>query len=510
MLGLQSSLTKSTARKSYDSTNSLRFVPDDDFIRIADHADFNHVTSSVSYFTVSLWFKHDDGSPRENESLMSKYDSGADKREWRISIDSNDKIVVVISDDGDVGSIITNVSTFVVDDTDWHHLYFRYDGSKTEEEQRVFMTVDGTQVLGQDGGASNVGTPSATNYAELYNGIEAGTTGADVVIGGFLNNNDAYSVMFDGRIDEVCYWDGHFYKTDSITAAKYIYNNGNPRDMRYAGGGTAQANTSLIGYWKMGEFYNGGASVPDGTFPTSTTNPMGTTAYSGGAGGYPLIALNYAGGSPKRTGSNLIRNGDFSTAITECAVDEANNGVAGTSGTDWYAGHSSNVGHTVTNDTSVYYNAGRSIKLVTGANDNHCFINQTTDTNLVDGAFYVFEFWWRTSTDTSDSGSESWGRCQFELDQCIEGDAQYGLSGDGNLGTTYSTINKWHRIIQVGKYNAGSNNNEGIQLARNLGNSSNLAKTYWFDNISLWKLTGSHHGVFVSSNVVAYREGVDL
>ena len=218
MLGLQSSLTKSTARKSYDSTNSLRFVPDDDFIRIADHADFNHVTSSVSYFTVSLWFKHDDGSPRENESLMSKYDSGADKREWRISIDSNDKIVVVISDDGDVGSIITNVSTFVVDDTDWHHLYFRYDGSKTEEEQRVFMTVDGTQVLGQDGGASNVGTPSATNYAELYNGIEAGTTGADVVIGGFLDSNDAYAVMFDGIIDEVCYWKGHFHKGSSKLA----------------------------------------------------------------------------------------------------------------------------------------------------------------------------------------------------------------------------------------------------------------------------------------------------
>ena len=413
MLGLQSSLTKAKGIKSYDSTNSLRFIPDDDFIRISDHSDFNHVTSSVSYFTVSLWFKHDDGSPREYETLMSKYDagSGTNKREWRISIDGNDKIILVTSSNGSTTKI--NTSTYVVDDTDWHHLYFRYDGSKTEEEQRVFMTVDGTQVLGQDGGASNVGTPASDNWAELNE------DDCDVVIGGFLSENVAYSVMFDGRIDEVCYWDGHFHKGSSNLASVYCYNNGNPRDMSYAGGGVGSG-CEHIGYWKMGEFYNGGATVPDGTFPVSKTNPIGTTAYSGGMNGRPLACLNYAGGSPKRTGSSLVRNGDFSSAITQCAVDEASNGATNTSGTDWLAGHGSNVGHTVTNDTSVYYTGGRSVKIVTGSNNNACFINQQTDTNLVNGEFYVLEFWWRTSTDTSNSGSQSWGRLQYEVDQCIE------------------------------------------------------------------------------------------
>ena len=502
MLGLQSSLTQAKARKSYDSTNSMRFIPDADYVIVSDHADFNHVTSSVSKFSVSLWFKHDDGSPEDYETLISKWDSTGNKREWKIAIDTNDKLYATFSDDG--SNTKPNTSTYVVDDTDWHHLYFRYDGSKTEEEHRVFMLVDGNTVL-----SLTVGSPVSDNYAELYNGIEAGTTGADLTIGsgqagGSSTNN------FDGRIDEVCYWDGHYTLGSSALAGEYIYNNGNPRDMRYAGGGN-ETNTSLIGYWKMGEFYNGGASVPDGTFPTSTTNPMGTTAYSGGASHYPLIALNYAGGSPKRTGSNLVRNGDFSTAITECAVDEANNSATYTSGTDWYAGHGSNTGHTIVNDTSVYYNAGRSVKVTTDSSGTHVFIRQDTDTNLVDGAFYVFEFWWRTDYDSSDDVAKSWGKCQFEVDQCIESDAQYGLSGDGNIGLTYSTINKWHRVISCGKYNAGSDGNEAIYLARNNGDVTASVKSFWFDNISLWKLTGSHHGLIISSSHTGtMSEGVDL
>ena len=444
MLGLQSRLTKPTARKSYDSTNSLRFVPNDDYVVVSDHADFNHVRDSISRFTVSLWFKHDDGSPENDETLIAKWDGTADKREWRIMIDDNDKLLFRASDDGDSNSMKDNVSTYVVDDTDWHHLYFRYDGSKTEEEQRVFMAVDTVMVLGNNG-TSDIGTPSATNYAQLNE------DDSDLTIGSSLNNN-AVASAFDGRIDEVCYWKGHYYKTSSQLASEYIYNNGNPRDMRYAGGGNS-AFCEHIGYWKMGEFYNGGATVPDGTFPTSTTNPMGTTAYSGGMGGRPLVALNYAGGSPKRTGSNLIRNGDFSTAITECAVDEANNGQAGTSGTDWNVGHGSNTGHTVTNDTSVYYTGGRSIKITVNSDGDNVYMKQTTDTNLVDGSFYVYEFWWRTSTDSSNSGSQSWGRCSYQVDECIEKDAQYGLSGDDGDVSIYSTINKWHRVIQVGKYN---------------------------------------------------------
>ena len=500
MLGLQSRLTKPTARKSYDSTNSLRFIPSADFIRISDHADFNHVRDSISRFTVSLWFKHDDGSPENDETLIAKWDGTADKREWRIMIDDNDKLLFRASDDGDSNSMKDNVSTYVVDDTDWHHLYFRYDGSKTEEEQRVFMAVDTVMVLGNNG-TSDIGTPSATNYAQLNE------DDSDLTIGSSLNNN-AVASAFDGRIDEVCYWKGHYYKTSSQLASEYIYNNGNPRDMRYAGGGNS-AFCEHIGYWKMGEFYNGGATVPDGTFPTSTTNPMGTTAYSGGMGGRPLVALNYAGGSPKRTGSNLIRNGDFSTAITECAVDEANNGQAGTSGTDWNVGHGSNTGHTVTNDTSVYYVGGRSVKLVTGASDDYCFIRQTSTSALENGEFYVLEYFWRTSTDTSDDAGQSWGRSQYELNNCIEGDAQYGMSGDGNMGTAWSTLNKWHRVISVGKCNV-SDSTQNLILSRSNGDGTNQAKTFWYDNVSVFKLTGSHHGLVQSPSVDnTVQEGVD-
>ena len=502
MLGLESKLNKSKGIKAYNSTNSMRFIPHDDFVRISDHSDFNHVNTNT-YFTVSFWFKHDDGSPSQYETLMSKYDTGANKREWRISIDSNDKIVVICSADGQSSTNKTNTSTYVVDDTDWHHLYFRYDGSKTEEEQRVYMTVDGAQVLGQDGGGSNVGTPSAANHAELNE------DDADLIIGGFLDDNDAYSVMFDGKIDEVCYWKGHFHKGSSVKASDYCYNNGNPRDMRYAGGGVASG-CEHIGYWKMGEFYNGGAAVPDGTFPVTKTNPLGTTAYSGGAPGQTLVMLNYAGGSPKRTGSNLVRNGDFSTAITELTdTSTANNGADDDTGTDWFAGHSSNTGHTVTNDTSVYYVGGRSVKLVTGASDDYCFIRQTSTSALENGEFYVLEYFWRTSTDTSDDAGQSWGRSQYELNNCIEGDAQYGMSGDGNMGTAWSTLNKWHRVISVGKCNV-SDSTQNLILSRSNGDGTNQAKTFWYDNVSVFKLTGSHHGLVQSPSVDnTVQEGVD-
>ena len=47
-------------------------------------------------------------------------------------------------------------------------------------------------------------------------------------------------------------------------------------------------------------------------------------------------------------------------------------------------------------------------------------------------------------------------------------------------------------------------------MARNIGNSNNLAKTFWFDNVSVFKLTGSHHGVAVSLALAnSMMEGVD-
>ena len=290
-------------------------------------------------------------------------------------------------------------------------------------------------------------------------------------------------------------------------ASDYCYNNGNPRDMRYAGKGVASG-CEHIGYWKMGEFYNGGATVPDGTFPTGATNPLDSSKYSGGSGGAPLVMLNYAGGSPVRTGSNIVRNGDFSTAITECAVDEADNGVTATSGTDWKARHTSNTGHTITNDTSVYYVSGRSVKLVTNGSGDYTRIQQTT-TTLTQNKFYVLEFFWRSSTDSSNDGSQEHCQAQYEVDNCIEGNAVYGRSGNGNMITPKSKINQWHRVIQVGK-KISADSVEEIILARNNNNIDSLAKTFWFDNISLYEITGTHHGLTQSAaRNDSVREGVD-
>ena len=55
---------------------------------------------------------------------------------------------------------------------------------------------------------------------------------------------------FDGRIDEVCYWDGHYLKTSSQKAGEYIYNNPYLLDKT----GTGAADTTYTHYGRIALF----------------------------------------------------------------------------------------------------------------------------------------------------------------------------------------------------------------------------------------------------------------
>ena len=490
MLGLATGTTKTRDNHTYVSNIAFNFAASD-AVFIPDHTDFNHVRSGASYFTVSLWFKHDTGSPGSWEVLASKFDIDGNKREWKIDINDNDKIRFVVSSNGTATT--SGISTYVVDDTDWHHLHARYSGDKTEEEDRALIIVDGTTVL-----SNGVGSPSSSNYATVNQ------DDADFTIASGQNGTDTANV-FNGSIDEVCYWKGNFHKDSSLIAAQYIYNNGKPRDMRYAGNGH-DANTSFIGYWKMGEFYTAGCPIPSGTYPATTTNPQDSSVYRGSTV-HPLVMLNYVGGAPVRTGTNLITNGNFADGGPALAADETDETVNG-----WQA-YTSSAGAVVSTDTSVYLYGGKSAKIVTLAAGTDCRISRDTNANMEDGEFYVLEFWWYSSTDMSNNAGQEWARAQFEIDECIEGDAQYGFSGDGNITTGQSKINQWHRVRSVGRYNEGSSDQaERFDFMRNYGAMSEGARstTTWIDGITIYKLTGSHHGLtqsFTSSASVVAGAG---
>ena len=131
-------------------------------IIIPDHADFNHDNGSTSDFTISFWFKADDtsGTLGENQNLMSRWDLN-DKKEWQIYIGTDRVIDFAVSNDGSTD--IVNVSTYTVSDSNWHHIYAKYQGGQSPAQKRVLLVVDATTVLSQ-----SVGTPNASNPAEIH------------------------------------------------------------------------------------------------------------------------------------------------------------------------------------------------------------------------------------------------------------------------------------------------------------------------------------------------------
>ena len=486
MLGLGAKINRSVkGRRGFTSNVAMNFDGSADYVKILDHADFNHDTGSYSKFTISFWFKTDDTDfSGEAKALLSKYDVGENKREWNVRIHTDGVIYVYISDNGT--NALANVTSYTVSDTNWHHFIMRYDGSQSATD-RCLAYVDGAIVLNSSTGTANSGNTAQLNEDD-----------ADVTIG-VWQNSGASANEFDGKIDEVAYWKGAMALGGSNKGfADYVYNNGNPRDLSYS-----DRNNTLIGYWRMGEYGTAGCPVPSGTFPNTSTNPHDSSKYRGSTAP-TMIALNWAGGKPRKVGDNLITNGNFVDGGPALADDEETATVNG-----WIS-YTSSAGATVTTDTSIYRSEGKSAKITTDADGTFLRIARNTNASLEDGECYVLEYWLYSPTDVSDAGGQEWSRSQLELDECIEGDAQYGLSGGGGIVSSYIKINQWTRHILVGKYNKGSDAAELCQLVRQFGNldAGEGPAIYYYDDISVYKLSGSHHGLVQSPGALILDEGV--
>ena len=486
MLGLGAKINRSVkGRRGFTSNVAMNFDGSADYVKILDHADFNHDTGSYSKFTISFWFKTDDTDfSGEAKALISKYDIGENKREWNVRIHTDGVIYVYVSSNGT--NALANVTSYTVSDTNWHHFIMRYDGSQSATS-RCIAFVDGAVVLNSSTGTANSGNTAQLNEND-----------ADVTIGAWQNSG-ASANEFNGKIDEVAYWKGAMALAGSNTGfADFVYNNGNPRDLSYADGAE-----DLIGYWRMGEYATAGCPVPSGTYPLTITNPHDSSKYNGSCAPF-FLALNWAGGKPRKVGDNLLTNGNFVDGGPALAADETDETVNG------WRGYTSSAGGNITTDTSIYRSEGKAAKLTTDADGTNILISKSTNAVLEDGECYVLEYWMYSPTDVSDSGSQEWSRSQVELDECIESDAQYGLSGDGNIVSSFIKINQWTRHIMVGKHNKGSNAAETVTLARQFGNldAGEGPVIYYFDDISVYKLSGTHHGVVQSPGVFTLDEGV--
>ena len=205
---------------------SLSFDGSNDFVQIPDSSDFNFSNGSASIFSVSAWYKNTDSTPDTYASIVAKNDTGADKREFRLSVDDNDKIVCVVSNDG--STVLSNTSTFTVDDTKWHHVVMTYDGSVGTANLRCQIYVDGVDVL-TTGHASN---PAILNEDD-----------APITIGAHLNSG-VDSGEWTGNISDVAIYNS------ALTASqvKTIYNDRKPYNHKE---GVASGN--LKAWYRMGD-----------------------------------------------------------------------------------------------------------------------------------------------------------------------------------------------------------------------------------------------------------------
>ena len=170
------------------SDGAAFFDGSNDWISVADSSSLHHV-DTVSKFTATCWVKHDTGSPSNNETIIAKYDTGANKREWRISADASDRIIVYVSDNGT--NTMNAYSSYVLADTKWHHIAFTYDGSVGTANQRCTIYVDGV-----DYGETVSGTlPTAVNEDDAVLSIGAFTNsgGSAEEWGGYLCNAGVWS-----------------------------------------------------------------------------------------------------------------------------------------------------------------------------------------------------------------------------------------------------------------------------------------------------------------------------
>jgi len=205
---------------------SLSFDGGNDFVNCGDSSDWNFSNGSASIFSVSVWFKSADGTPSANDTLISKYDTGTNKREWRISTDSNKRIIVYVSSNGSDAS--SAYIPYVVDNTNWHNVVFVYNGSDATADSRVILYVDGI----------NYATVVGSTLPAILNESDRALT-----IGAYTSSGSSHA-EWHGNISEAAIYN----KALSASEVKTLYNGREPYNHK-----EGVCSSNLKAWWRMGD-----------------------------------------------------------------------------------------------------------------------------------------------------------------------------------------------------------------------------------------------------------------
>lgn len=104
-------------------TNAFQFDGTNDYVLIQNSASLN-LSDDI---TVEAWVK---GNAQNNRAIISKYDT-AGKRSWFLGTGyyNNQKLEVLISQDGGTTNFKQYESSITVFDNDWHHVVFTFNNS---------------------------------------------------------------------------------------------------------------------------------------------------------------------------------------------------------------------------------------------------------------------------------------------------------------------------------------------------------------------------------------------
>ena len=209
------------------------------YIGVSDSSDFNHVADGVSKFSTCCWFRNTAGNPDSNDTLISKYDTGANKREWRLSTNANDKISIWVSANGT--ATISSISDYVLNDTLWHHVALVYDGSESTALDRAKFYIDGVKY----GSTASGGDLPAAIYE---NDI-------DLTISGFTTSGTGGFSSWLGYICNVGYWSRVLTQSEIKSIMWKNYAN-------LTGDSTSGEKQSLVSWWNLDSTMssNGGTS----------------------------------------------------------------------------------------------------------------------------------------------------------------------------------------------------------------------------------------------------------
>lgn len=190
-----------------------------DYVVINNNALFD-ITDNL---TVSCWAKNDSASVA-TEYIITKYDFGADEREWALTFFGSSKLAVNFGDPADG----TFEGRWESDDAisapnQWHHYAFTFDGGTVQ------LYVDGLPISGS--------TASGSIPSTLYNGTAPFTVFTELDSGVVAN-------PWDGNIQQVRIYSG---SSAALTDAQMLDVSNNPEKNLAFSGQTLIAAYDLLG-----------------------------------------------------------------------------------------------------------------------------------------------------------------------------------------------------------------------------------------------------------------------